>query len=126
MTTRRDKDARPAPDLVDRDFTASGPSQLWVVDTTHVPALAGFLYLAAVLDAWSRRVVGYAISRLMDASITVAVLKVAIRNRAPLEGCTHRPDRGVQPGFNRSSQHRMGRRLRWRVGGVRIGLCVAS
>jgi len=51
-TTRRDKDARPAPDLVDRDFTASGPNQLWVADITYVPTLAGFLYLAVVLDAW--------------------------------------------------------------------------
>ena len=57
-TTRRDKDARPAPGLVDRNFTASGPNQLWVADITYVPTLAGFLYLAVVLDAWSRKVVG--------------------------------------------------------------------
>jgi len=50
-TTRRDKDARPAPDLVDRNFTASGPDQLWVADITYVPTAAGFLYLAVVLDA---------------------------------------------------------------------------
>ena len=51
VTTRRDRDARPAPDLVDRDFTASGPDQLWVADITYVPTMAGFLYLAVVLDA---------------------------------------------------------------------------
>ena len=59
-TTARDRDARPAPDLVDRDFTAPGPDQLWVADITYIPTWAGFLYLAVVLDAWSRRVVGWA------------------------------------------------------------------
>ena len=57
-TTQRAEDARPAPDLVDRDFSVSGPDQLWVADITYVPTWAGFLYLAVVLDAWSRRVVG--------------------------------------------------------------------
>ena len=57
-TTVRDKDARPAPDLVDRNFEASGPDQLWVADITYVPTMAGFLYLAVVIDAWSRKVVG--------------------------------------------------------------------
>ena len=58
VTTWRDKQARPAPDLVDRDFQAAGPNQLWVADITYVPTAAGFLYLAVVLDVWSRRVVG--------------------------------------------------------------------
>ena len=51
ITTRRDRDARPAPDLVDRNFTADRPNQLWVADITYVPTVAGFLYLAVVLDA---------------------------------------------------------------------------
>jgi putative transposase len=59
-TTRRDPDARPAPDLVDRDFTATAPNQLWVADITFVPTANGFLYLAVVLDAWSRKIVGWA------------------------------------------------------------------
>jgi putative transposase len=59
-TTRRDKQARPAPDLVDRNFAAAGPNQLWVADITFVPTLAGFMFLAVVLDAWSRRIVGWA------------------------------------------------------------------
>ena len=54
-TTRQDRDARPAPDLVERDFGAPGPDQLWVADITYVPTWAGFLYLAVVVDAWSRR-----------------------------------------------------------------------
>jgi len=58
-TTRRDKDARPAPDLVDRDFTAVGRDKLWVADITFVPTATGFLYLAVVLDAWSRKIVGW-------------------------------------------------------------------
>jgi len=58
ITTRRDRDARPAPDLVDRNFAADRPNQLWVADITYVPTAAGFLYLTVVLDAFSRRIVG--------------------------------------------------------------------
>ena len=58
VTTRRDREARPAPDLVDRDLSAAGPNQLWVADITFIPTAAGFPYLAVVLDAWSRKVVG--------------------------------------------------------------------
>ena len=61
-TTTRDRDARPAPDLVDRDFTAPGPDHIWVADITYIPTWAGFLYLAVVLDSWSRRVVGWAMA----------------------------------------------------------------
>ena len=61
-TTVRGEDARPAPDLVDRDFTASGPDQLWVADITYIRTWAGFLYLAVVLDVWSRRIVGWAMA----------------------------------------------------------------
>jgi putative transposase len=60
VTTRRNKNARPAPDLVDRNFTAERANQLWVADITYIPSSAGFLYLAVVLDAWSRRIVGWA------------------------------------------------------------------
>src|SRR5689334_21387786 len=56
-TTRRDPNARPAPDLVDRKFVATGPNQLWVADITYVPTDAGFLYVAVVLDVWSRKIV---------------------------------------------------------------------
>jgi hypothetical protein len=61
-TTTRDKEARPAPDLVERNFNAAGPDQLWVADITYIPTEAGFLFLAVVLDAWSRRVVGWAMA----------------------------------------------------------------
>ena len=72
------------------------PNQLWVADLTYVAIPGGFVYLAAILDAWSRKVVGYAISRSMDARIAVAALKAAIRTRAPPQGCIHHSDRGSQ------------------------------
>ena len=72
------------------------PNQLWVADLTYIAIPGGFVYLAAILDVWSRKVVGYAISRSMDARIAVAALKAAIRNRAPVRGCIHHSDRGSQ------------------------------
>lgn len=58
ITTIRDRDAKPSPDLVERRFTADGPNELWAADITYVPTWSGFLYLAVVLDVFSRRVVG--------------------------------------------------------------------
>ena len=72
------------------------PNQLWVADLTYIAIPGSFVYLAAILDAWSRKVVGYAISRSMDARIAVAALKAAIRNRNPPKGCIHHSDRGSQ------------------------------
>jgi len=83
------------PDLA-KDVVPDRPNQLWVADLTYVAVSGGFVYLAAILDAWSRKVVGYAISRSMDARIAVAALKAAIRNRAPPKGCIHHSDRGSQ------------------------------
>jgi len=83
------------PDLA-KDLVPDRPNQLWVADLTYVAIPGGFVYLAAILDAWSRKVVGYAISRSMDARIAVAALKVAIRTRLPHEGCIHHSDRGSQ------------------------------
>jgi putative transposase len=79
-----------------KDIVPDRPNQLWVADLTYVAIPGGFVYLAAILDAWSRKVVGYAISRSMDARIAVAALKAAIRNRQPLKGCIHHSDRGSQ------------------------------
>jgi putative transposase len=72
------------------------PNQIWVADLTYVVIPGGFVYLAAILDAWSRKVVGYAISRSMDARIATAALKAAIRSRNPTKGCIHHSDRGSQ------------------------------
>jgi putative transposase len=83
------------PDLT-KDLVLDRPNQLWVADLTYVAIPGGFVYLAAILDAWSRKVVGYAISRSMDARIAVAALKAAIRGRSPSKGCIHHSDRGSQ------------------------------
>ena len=73
-----------------------GPNQLWVADITYVAITTGFVYVAVILDAWSRRVVGYAISRSIDARLTVAALQAAIAARNPPPGCVHHSDRGSQ------------------------------
>jgi len=83
------------PDLAN-NMTLDGPNQLWVADITYVAIAVGFVYLAAILDAWSRRVVGYAISRSIDARLVVAALKAAINTRNPTPGCLHHSDRGSQ------------------------------
>ena len=93
-----------------KDLTVDGPDQLWVSDITFVAIAAGFVYLAVILDAWSRRVVGYALGRTMEARLTVAALQAAIAARRPKPGCVHHSDRGVQGGFKRWSQRVVCRR----------------
>jgi putative transposase len=95
VTTRRDKGQRPAPDLVQRKFEADGPNRLWVADMTYVPTWAGFIYLAVVLDAWSRRVVGWAIGETMTAELVLAALNMALQQRKPSE-VIHHSDQGSQ------------------------------
>jgi putative transposase len=73
-----------------------GPNQLWVADITYIAIATGFVYLAVILDAWSRRVVGYAISPSIDARLTLAALRIAVRSRSPPAGCIHHSDRGTQ------------------------------
>src|SRR5688572_19577542 len=70
-------------------MVVDGPNQLWVADLSYIAIAAGFVYLAAILDAWSRRVVGYAISRSVDARLTLAALKSALRTRRAPPGCVH-------------------------------------
>ena len=94
-TTIRDRDARPAPDLVDRDFTAAGADRLWVADITYVPTWAGFLYLAVVLDAWSRRVVGWAMATHLRTEIVLEALNMALTQRRPAK-VVHHSDQGCQ------------------------------
>jgi len=94
-TTRRDKEARPAPDLVDRNFTAAAPNQLWVADITFVPTAAGFLYLAVVLDAWSRKVVGWAMANHLRAELVIDAFEMAVGQRQP-RNVIHHSDQGCQ------------------------------
>ncbi len=93
--TKRDKEARPAPDLVDRDFTATAPNQLWVADITFVPTATGFLYLAVVLDAWSRKVVGWSMANHLRAELVLDAMEMAIGQRRPKD-VVHHSDQGSQ------------------------------
>jgi putative transposase len=95
VTTRRDERQRPAPDLVKREFIAAGPNELWVADMTYVPTWAGFIFLAVVLDVWSRRIVGWAIGEQMTADLVLAALNMALHQRKP-DSVIHHSDQGSQ------------------------------
>jgi putative transposase len=95
VTTRRDEAQRPAPDLVKREFVASGPNQLWVADMTYVPTWAGFIFLAIVLDVWSRRVVGWAIGEQMTTDLVLEALNMALQRCRPKD-VIHHSDQGSQ------------------------------
>ena len=95
VTTRRDRDQRPAPDLVNRRFVAERANQLWVADMTYIPTWAGFIYLAVVLDAWSRRVVGWAMGERMTSELVLAALNMALQQRRP-DSVIHHSDQGSQ------------------------------
>jgi putative transposase len=94
-TTQRQPDARPAPDLVERNFSAEGPDELWVADITYVATWSGWLYLAVVLDAWSRRVVGWAMATHLRTQLVLDALAMAIWQRRP-NGVIHHSDQGSQ------------------------------
>jgi len=94
-TTDSDHDG-PIHPFVAREFEVHGPDQLWVADLTYVAIAAGFAYVALIMDSWSRRVVGYAISRRIDARLAVAALRQAIALRRPMPGCVFHSDRGSQ------------------------------
>ena len=94
-TTRRSSSSRPAPDLVDRDFSADGPDKLWVADITYIPTWQGFLYLAVVLDVWSRRVVGWSMSNHLRTDLVLAAFNTAVQQRRPTD-VIHHSDQGCQ------------------------------
>ena len=96
---------RPA-DLVERDFTASAPNQLWVADLTYVSTWSGFVYVAFIIDVFSRFIVGWRVSNSLHADVALDALEMAIwrRHRQDLTGLIHHSDRGVQTGFKGSSQ----------------------
>lgn len=103
ITTRPDRTSA-APDLLDRDFTATGPDQKWVADITYVPTWAGFVYLAVVLDVWSRRIVGWATADSLHTQVVLDALNMAIWRRRPTQ-VIHHSDKGSQAEFRWSSQH---------------------
>jgi putative transposase len=94
VTTVRDR-ARQAPDLVNRDFTADKPNILWVADITYIPTWAGFLYLAVVLDAFSRRIVGWSMASTLHRQVVLDALDMALWQRQP-SGVIHHSDQGSQ------------------------------
>ena len=111
-TTRRDHDARPAPDLVERHCVASRPDALWVADVTYVPTWARFVYLAVVVDAFSRRVVGGSMATHLRTELVLEALNMALWQRRPAS-VIHHSDQGCQGGFKRSSQHLDMEVMRW-------------
>lgn len=94
-TTQRDTNATPAPDLVQRDFHADAPNRLWVADITYIPTWSGFLYLAMVLDVYSRRIVGWAMESHLRTELVMAALNMALTQRHP-DDVIHHDDHGCQ------------------------------
>jgi transposase InsO family protein len=105
-TTIRVPGIATAPDLVRRDFAPRAPNRLWVADLTEVATWEGKLYLAVVVDAFSRRCIGWAMAEHMRAELVVEALEMAIWQRRPDTGLIHHSDRGSQPGLKGSLQHR--------------------
>ena len=119
VTTQRDRQAKAAPDLVKRQFTATGINQLWVADMTYVPTWVGFLYLAVVVDVYSRKVVGWAMRDHLRAELAAAALLMAAqRRRTLLRSCSPRPATWCcwpardTSRTRRSEERRVGRALR--------------
>lgn len=96
LTTRNDPNARVAPNLLNRDFTATSPNEKWVGDITAIWTYEGWLYLAAVLDLFSRKVVGWAMAANQDESLVEMAFRMALLQRRPQAGLLHHSDRGCQ------------------------------
>jgi transposase InsO family protein len=85
-----------SPDLLGRDFAADGPNRKWLCDITYIPTDEGFVYLAGVMDAWSRSIVGWSMSDSLHARVALDALRMAVARRRPPRGLVHHSDRGVQ------------------------------
>ena len=111
-TTRRGK--RPAAeDLLKRGFRATQSDKVWVADITYIRTQEGFLYLAFILDVYSRKVVGWAMEPHLRTDLVIDALQMAARRRKPSAGLVHHSDQGIQGGFNRSKQHQPREVLSW-------------
>lgn len=110
-----------APNLLDRDFSPSGPNEAWVGDITYVPTEHGWLYLAVIVDLWSRRVVGYATGPHIDRHLVLRALKMAAGLRRPNPGLVHHTDRGSQ--YASDDYQRALQRLGFRCSMSRKGNC---
>jgi len=96
LTTRRDASHPVAPNVLNRAFTATEPNKTWVTDITYIPTVQGWLYLAVILDLYSRAVVGWSMSTSCDATLVESALKMAVARRRPQAGLLHHSDRGCQ------------------------------
>jgi putative transposase len=107
FTTRPDPDAVRAPDLVNRNFTADRPDALWVTDLTYVATRSGMAYVCFIVDAFSRRIVGWRVAANMKTAMVLDALEMARRTRGNrrLVGLVTHSDAGSQPGFKGRSQH---------------------
>ena len=94
--TRRDPKREAYGDLVERQFTPEAPNKLWVADVTQHQTAEGWLYLAVIIDAYSRLVVGWAMNERFTAELVLSALEMALRNRQPEEGVIHHSDHGSQ------------------------------
>ena len=110
-----DRQAALAPDLVRRQFRPAAPDRLWVADITSVATGEGWRYLAVVVDASSRRVVGWAMAEHLRTEFVLAALEMALQRRRPPAGLVHHSDHGCQGEFSRSSQHHDGGEVRWQT-----------
>ena len=113
VTTQPANDALRPPDLVQREFRAERPNQLWVADLTYVATWAGFVYVAFVIDVFARAIVGWRVSSSLRSDLALDALEQALHARAPGGDLVHHSDRGSQGGFKLSSQHLEVRRWRW-------------
>lgn len=95
-TTKRNKRHPVAPNLLKRDFAADRPDQKWLADITYIATQEGWLYLAAILDLYTRRIVGWAMSDRMTSDLTLTALEMALSQRRPDDGLLHHSDQGSQ------------------------------
>ena len=95
-TTKRNKSQPAAPNLLKRDFEANQPDQKWLADITYIATLEGWLYLATILDLYTRCIVGWAMSDRMTSALTISALKTALRRRQATVGLIHHSDQGSQ------------------------------
>ena len=105
QTTNSRHDLPIAPNLLGRSFVAERPDAVWLADSSYIPTDEGFLYLAALKDMATREIVGWAMADHLKAGLCIDALVMALQRCSPPRGLIHHSDRGVQPGFNRSSQH---------------------
>jgi putative transposase len=103
-TTDSHHDLPIAPNLLERNFTAPAPNRIWLADITYIPTGEGWMYLAAVMDLFSRKIVGWAMRDHLRTELPLTALVMALQRQRPDAGLIHHSDRGVQVEFNRSSQ----------------------